>query len=46
MLLQEPITKMPKMLDEIVKYIYNKLPSNSWGSRQIVNNWLNGNEDN
>ena len=35
-----------KMLDEIVKYIYNKLPSNSWGSRQIVNNWLNGNEDN
>lgn len=29
-----------KQLDDIVKYIYNELPSNCWGSREIVREWL------
>lgn len=29
-----------QILDEIVKYVYNNLPSNSWGSREIVSTWL------
>lgn len=26
---------------DICNYIYNNLPSNCWGSPEIVNNWLN-----
>jgi len=26
---------------EIVQYVYNELPSNCWGSKEAVTNWLN-----
>lgn len=33
----ENINRLP----EIVRYIYNTLPSNCWGSREKVVQWLN-----
>lgn len=33
----ENISRLP----EIVRYIYNTLPSNCWGSREKVVQWLN-----
>jgi hypothetical protein len=32
-------------LVEIVKYVYNHTPSGCWGSREIVDNWLNNATD-
>ena len=29
-------------LPEIIRYIYNSLPTECWGSKETVNNWLNG----
>jgi hypothetical protein len=28
-------------MHQIVKYVYNNLPSAAWGSRDIVDRWLN-----
>lgn len=28
-------------INEICLFIYNELPSNCWGSKEKVNNWLN-----
>lgn len=30
-----------KILKEICTYVYNELPANCWGSREIVQKWLN-----
>ena len=27
-------------IGDIANYIYNKIPGNSWGSREIVRNWI------
>lgn len=32
-------------LREICQYIYNEIPANCWGSKKIVNDWLNKKED-
>lgn len=31
-------------IHKICKYIYNKLPSNCWGSKSIVEEWLQNNK--
>jgi len=30
-----------RQMHEIVKYVYNELPSNCWGSKEKVEAWLN-----
>ena len=31
-----------RSLPEIVKFIYNNLPGNSWGDSERIKSWLNG----
>lgn len=33
-------SKNRENLFEICEYIYNEIPSNCWGSKEIVNRWL------